>query len=59
MRVTGDSVSGWVRAVETRVVEVPQDDTDFAFRGRLFVGVELDLRRLARGESACYWVARG
>ena len=40
--------------METRVVEVPQDDTDFEFRGRLFVGVELNLRRIARGEPARY-----
>ena len=36
------------------VVRVSEDDTDCASHGRLFVFVNLNLRRLARGESACY-----
>ena len=43
----GGSGSGWVRAVESRVVLVPHDDTVVAFSGRPFVCVELNLRRLA------------
>ena len=37
-----------------RVARVPEDDTDCASRGRPFVCVELNLRRFARGEFACY-----
>ena len=38
---------------------VPEDDTDCASRGRPFVCVELNLRRLARGEPAYYWEGSG
>ena len=44
---------GWV-GVGGVVVGVPQDDTDCASRGRPFVCVDLNLRRLIRGEFACY-----
>ena len=37
------------------MVRVPEDDTDCASRGRPFVCVGMNLRRLTRGESACYW----
>ena len=39
--------------VEGGVVRVPQGKTDSALRGRPFVCVDLNLRRLARRESAC------
>ena len=40
--------------VEGKVVRVPEDDADCVSRGRPFVCVDLNLRRLARGESARY-----
>jgi hypothetical protein len=50
---------GRVEVGEGRVVIVSQDGADCALRSRPFVCIGLNLRRLARGESAYYWVARG
>ena len=43
---------GWVRFFWGGVVSVLEDETDCASRGRPFVGVNLNLRLLALGESA-------
>ena len=56
----GGSGLGWVGVgLGGDVVRVSQDDADCALRGRPFVCVELNLRRLARGEPACCWGAQG
>ena len=45
---------GRVRVGGGLVVKVPKDDTGCASCGHLFVCVNLNLRRLAGGEFACY-----
>ena len=47
---------GRVKVVGGRgLVRVPEDDTDCASRDRPFVCIDLNLRRLVRGEFAFYW----
>ena len=50
---------GRVRVRVRGGVGVPDDDTDCESRGRPFFSIDLNLRRLAREELACYGRARG
>ena len=58
LRVTGGVavMAGYGRG---RVVRVSPDNADCALRGRSFVCVGLNMRRLVRGDSACCWGVRG